>query len=158
MSNQLKLFEPGEKRNETISIETVTNKTGFRKALTIDNLSHNMLIHGYLRAVHDYIYDFGLDNTAAFIIGHSGILKEDFIRCQLETDWHNEKMLLIIDKAFLKDPDEEIPEERDCSYEARVKALLNRAFEKKAHNGKYLPNVRFNYDHFRNQISKKKKR
>lgn len=121
---QLELFNPGVKRNDVpVKLETVTNKITFRKLVTIDNLEHNMLIHGYLRALHDYIFDFGLENTACYMISRSGIAKEDLIRCQLETEWNNEKMLAIIEKAFLKNPEDD-QEEKERRLTMRPKDLL----------------------------------
>lgn len=159
MVDQLNLFDPKEKRGDAVTIETVMDKISFRKALTIDNLSHNMLIHGYLRAVHDYIFDFGLENTAAFIISRSGICKEDFIRCQLETEWNNEIMLAIIEKAFLKNPDDEIVENiKSLTYEDRIKAIHARSMEKKSYNNKYVLKGGFNYQYFVDRINKRKKK
>jgi len=75
----------------------------FENRIRINNKSHNMLIHGYLSAIQDYVIGFGLESTAAFILKRSGIWKEDLIRCQLETGFENEKMLEIIERAFNTD-------------------------------------------------------
>lgn len=66
----------------------------------IDNRQHNMLIHGYLLAVQNYVLSFGLESTAAYILKMSGIDKDDFIRCQLENGHENERMLKIIEDAY----------------------------------------------------------
>lgn len=155
---QLELFNPGVKRNDVpVKLETVTNKITFRKLVTIDNLEHNMLIHGYLRALHDYIFDFGLENTACYMISRSGIAKEDLIRCQLETEWNNEKMLAIIEKAFLKNPEDDQEEkERRLPYtDDRLKAMIKKSLEKKTYDRNYIPKVNFNYENF---LNLKKKR
>lgn len=68
----------------------------------IDNRKHNMVIHGYLLAVQNYVLAFGLESTAAYVLKMSGIDKDDFIRCQLENGHENEKMLKIIYEAFKK--------------------------------------------------------
>ena len=69
---------------------------------TFENKSHNIYIHGYLQAMQDYVMAFGLESTAAYTLGHSGIWKGDLIRCQIENGHETEKMLSIIEKAFEK--------------------------------------------------------
>lgn len=76
------------------------NRAKFRLQNQIDNKQNNILIHGYLMAIQNYVLVFGLESTAAYILKISGIDKDDFIRCQIENGHENEKMLELINKAF----------------------------------------------------------
>lgn len=66
----------------------------------LDERTHNLLVHGYLLAVQNYVLQFGLISTAAYVIKTSGMCKSDLIRCQLENGHENETMLDVINKAF----------------------------------------------------------
>lgn len=76
------------------------NKSKFRLQNQIDNKQNNILIHGYLMAIQNYVLVFGLESTAAYVLKISGIDKDDFIRCQIENGHENDKMLELINKAF----------------------------------------------------------
>lgn len=67
-----------------------------------ENKSNNIYIHGFLQAMQNYVCAFGLESTAAYILQSSGICKDDLVRCQLENGHENERMLAIIEKAFIK--------------------------------------------------------
>lgn len=77
------------------------NKHQHRIDMLIADMTHEMLIHGYLLAVQRYVLEFGLHSTAGYILRKSRISKEDLIRCQLENGHENELMLDIIKKAFI---------------------------------------------------------
>lgn len=70
----------------------------------LNNKNHNMLIHGYLQCIQEYVLTFGLESTATYILKHSDICKNDLIRCQNENALEDEemqaKMFEIIDNAF----------------------------------------------------------
>lgn len=79
------------------------NRDKFRsldRQILLDNKSHNILIHGYLQCIQEYVLAFGLESTAALILRRSGICKDDLIRCQLENGHENERMLELIERAF----------------------------------------------------------
>jgi len=65
-----------------------------------ENKSNNIYIHGLLQAMQDYVCAFGLEGTAAWVLRHSGIDKDDLIRCQLENGHETERMISLIEKAF----------------------------------------------------------
>ena len=67
---------------------------------TFENKANNIYIHGFLQAMQDYVCAFGLESTAAYILRHSGIYKDDLIRCQIENGHETERMIAIIEKAF----------------------------------------------------------
>lgn len=67
-----------------------------------ENKNNNIYIHGFLQAVQNYVCAFGFESTAAYILRTSGICKEDLIRCQIENGHATERMLAIIEKAFLE--------------------------------------------------------
>jgi hypothetical protein len=122
----------------------------------INNVDHHMLIHGYLRAIHDYVFHFGLENTAAYLISRCGVDKEALVKCQLETGWEDEKMLALIAKAFATNPQDEqdkwMEEEwvrKNPGPHSRTHWLVMQYKAKAkqpAYDGKHVPKVLFDFD------------
>lgn len=135
-----------------------------KRQAIINNTENHMLIHGYLRAVHDYVFHFGLENTAAYLLSRSGIIKEDMIKCQLESGWENEKMLALIEKAFAINPqDQQEKQDEETFYrnndtgpESRTQFLLKKKRQFKPWDKNFVPKVNFYYDAFAESLAKRK--